>query len=324
MTAYIIRRLIQTIIVLFALTFVTYGLMGLMPGDPLDVACAANPKCTPENLEAMKKSLGLDRPITERYVNWLTTIASGDLGYSRTYRKPVGEILFPRLGNTMILGALSLLVSLIIAIPIGVFSSLRANTKLDYAVNLVTFVGISIPSFWLALMLIIIFSVWLGWFPASGVQTVGLEGTMGFFESLLDRAKYLVLPTLALSMLTIASWVRYTRASMLETMRMDFIRTAYAKGLSSKRVVFGHGLRNALLPVVTVVALSIPAIFSGALITETVFAYQGAGKLMFDSIIGNDFNVAMCSFIISCLAVLIMNLLADIAYAYLDPRIALK
>lgn len=322
MTTYIFRRLFQAVVVLVLLSFITYGLMGLMPGDPLDIACAANPHCTPENLQQMKKNLGLDRPIVVRYAEWVGQIVRGDLGYSRTYRLPVAEILLPRLGNTIILGFLSLVVSLVVSIPLGIFTSLRAHTRTDYLVNLFAFFGISAPSFWLGLMLIIVFSVWLGWFPASGVETIG--GMSGILSTIGDRIHYLVLPVTTLSLLEIASWVRYTRSSMMETMRMDFIRTARAKGLPEREVVMRHGVRNAILPVVTVVALSVPIMFSGALITETVFAYQGVGKLMYDSIMGNDFNVAMCSFIISCVVVLITSLMADVAHAYLDPRIQLK
>jgi peptide/nickel transport system permease protein len=322
MTAYIIRRLIQTFIVVNVLAFVCFGLMGLMPGDPLDIACQSNPNCTPENLEQMKKNLGLDRPIIERYGKWLVSFVSGDLGYSRTYRRPVTEILGPRLVNTMILSGISLFLSIIVAIPLGVFSSLYANSKADYSLNFMAFLGISVPSFWLGLMLIIIFSVYLGWFPAGGTETIGLDKELGFWGTVFDRMKYLTLPVISLSAQTIASWIRYTRASMLETMRNDYIRTARAKGLKFSQVVRRHGLRNALIPVVTVIALSFSTIFSGAVITENVFAYQGAGKLIFDSIFGNDFNVAMCSFIITTLAVLVMNLVADILYAYLDPRIS--
>ncbi len=320
MTAYIVRRLIQTVVVLIVLSFVTYGLMGLMPGDPLDVACAADPKCTLENLDQMKRDLGLDQPIYQRYAKWAWSFAHGELGYSRTYRLPVTEILMPRLLNTVVLGLLVILVSLVVAIPIGVYSSLHPNTKLDYGVNLAAFSGISAPSFWLGLMFIIVFSVKLRWLPAGGTETIGM-GDPGMMATILDRAKYLVLPVASLSCLTIASWVRYTRASMMETLRFDYIRTARAKGLPRRQIIVRHALRDALLPVVTVVALSVPVVVSGAIITETVFAYQGVGKLMYDSIMGNDFNVAMCSFVISCFMVLFMNLFADIAYAYLDPRI---
>lgn len=323
MSAYIIRRLIQTVVVLVVLSFVTYAMMGLMPGDPLDIMCASNPRCTPANLEQMKKNQGLDRPIWERYSKWAAGFVTGDLGYSRNYQRPVFEILGPRLVNTMILWACALFISLIIAIPLGVFTSLRAGTKVDYGINFFAFIGISMPSFWLGLILIIIFAVKLRWFPASGVETIG-KNFSNVFEMMADRLKYLVLPVVALSAQTIAQWVRYTRSSMMETMRMDFIRTAYAKGLKKRQVIFSHGLRNALIPVVTVIAVSFSNMFSGAIITETVFSYNGAGKLIYDSIMNNDFNMAMVTFIISCTAVLIMNLVADICYAYLDPRISYR
>lgn len=322
MTAYIVRRLVQALVVLTVLSFVTYGLIGLMPGDPLDIACAANPYCTSENLQQMKHQLGLDRPIHERYFKWVASFVRGDFGYSRVYKQPVQIILWPRLFNTLILGLLALTVSFVIAIPLGVFSGLRPNSKLDYGVNFFAFLGISTPVFWLALMLIIVFSVWFNLLPAGGVETIGHAN--GFFAHLLDRLKYLILPVTALSALTIASWVRYMRSSVLETMRLDFIRTARSKGLPERAVVLNHGVRVAILPMLTVIALSVPLMFSGALITETVFGYQGVGKLLYDSILGNDFNVAMVSFVIDCLAVLVMNLVADVAHAALDPRIQLK
>lgn len=304
------------------MSFVTYTLMGLMPGDPLDIACAANPHCTPENLAQMKHNLGLDRPVYERFVKWALAFVQGDMGYSRIYRQPVTDILVPRLYNTMILWGVALVVSFVIAIPLGIFSSLKAGTRTDYTINFLAFMGISMPSFWLGLVLIIIFCVKLGLLPAGGVETIGAN--YGGLDLFLDRAKYLILPVVALSAQTIAQWVRYTRSSMMETMRMDFIRTARAKGLRWHQVVLTHGLRNALIPVVTVIAVSFSFMFSGAVITETVFSYQGAGKLIYDSIIGNDFNVAMCTFVISCVAVLVMNLVADLCYAYLDPRISYK
>ena len=321
MTAYIMRRLFQTVVLTLALSFVAFALMGLMPGDPLDIACQANPHCTPENLEQMKKNLGLDQPIHIRYSKWLAALVHGDLGYSRTYRLPVAEILGPRLVNTFYMSGLSLLLSIAIAIPLGVFTSLRQNTKFDYTLNMLAFAGISVPSFWLALMLIIIFAVKLQWLPASGTETVGLDTALSGWEVVLDRIKYLILPVTALSLLTVASWVRFTRAKMLETLRHDYIRTARAKGLPERQVIVRHGLRNALIPVVTIIALDFSGLFSGAVITETVFAYQGAGKLIFDAIFANDYNLAMCSFIITALAVMLMNLAADILYAYLDPRI---
>jgi peptide/nickel transport system permease protein len=296
--------------------------MTLMPGDPVELMIQSNPKITSEDVTRLRTLYGLDQPAYKRYFNWAGAIVEGDLGYSRTYRVPVSELIGPKLMNTFILSMASLVLSLAIAIPLGVLSALRAGSKLDYFVNFIAFAGISVPSFWLAIVLIIVFSVWMHIFPAGGTFTIGVDESG--WAGLLDRAKYLVLPTLSLAYLEIGAFVRFTRSAMLEAMRNDYIRTAKAKGLSRSAVIWKHGFRNALLPLITVVTLSLSGIFSGALITETVFAYQGVGKLVYDSIIGNDFNVAMVSFIISVTMVLLMNLLADILYGFADPRISFK
>ncbi len=322
MTTYILRRLIQTVIVILLLSYFCFYIMTLMPGDPVELMIQSNPKITSEDVARLRNLYGLDQPAYKRYLSWAKSITEGDLGYSRTYRIPVSELIGPKLFNTFILSMTSLSLALLIAIPLGVFSALRAGSKLDYLVNFFAFAGISVPSFWLAIVLIIIFAVWFQLLPAGGTFTIGIEsdGLAGIW----DRAKYLVLPTLSLAYLQIGTFVRYTRASMLEAMRNDYIRTAKAKGLSRSAVIWKHGFRNALLPLITIVTLSLSGIFGGALITETVFAYQGVGKLVYDSIIGNDFNVAMVSFIISVTMVLIMNLLADIFYGFADPRISFK
>jgi len=312
----------QTVIVIFVLSFIWYYLMNLMPGDPIDIMISSNPKMTTKDADRLKALYGFDKPIYVRYWKWLTNTLSGDLGYSRTYRVPVGEILGRRLLNTLYLSGAALLLSLVIAIPIGIFSALKKGSVFDYAVNLFAFAGISIPSFFLGIILLIIFTIWLAWFPAGGTQTVGTK--LSGFAAFVDRIKYMILPMVSLTAQQMATYVRYMRSSMIETMHFDFIRTAKAKGLTRKRVLYVHALRNALIPVVTIVALSLSFLFSGAIITETLFAYQGVGKLVFDSIIGNDFNVVMVSFNITVGMVLIMNLLADILYAYLDPRISYK
>lgn len=322
MTTFIIRRLLQTVFVVLILSYFCFFIMTLMPGDPVELMIQSNPKITSEDVTRLRTLYGLDQPAYKRYANWASQVIHGDLGYSRTYRVPVSELIGPKLLNTFILSMAALALSLLIAIPLGVLSALKAGSKLDYLINFFAFAGISVPSFWLAIVLIIIFSVWMQIFPAGGTFTIGTEAT-GFAE-LADRLKYLILPTLSLAYLEIGTFVRYTRSAMLEAMRNDYIRTAKAKGLSYREVIWKHGFRNALLPLITIVTLSLSGVFSGALITETVFAYQGVGKLVYDSIIGNDFNVAMISFIISVTMVLIMNLLADILYGFADPRISFK
>jgi peptide/nickel transport system permease protein len=322
MTTYILRRLIQTILVTVILSYVCFDLMNRMPGDRVSDMIAANPRMTPEDAARLRTLYNLDQPVYKRYLLWAGDIVRGDFGYSQTYRIPVREILGPKLKNTVVLSLAALLFSLLVSIPLGVFSALRPGTKIDYVVNMVSFGGISIPSFWLGIVLILIFSVWLPVLPAGGTQTIGTENTLGFWADLLDRSKYLILPVLSLSLQQIGRFARFTRSAMLESMRNDFIRTAKAKGMSRQVVIWRHAFRNALIPLITVLALSISSVFSGAIITETVFAYQGVGKLTYDSIIGNDYNVAMISFIISIAMVLIMNLVADILYGVADPRIS--
>lgn len=321
MSTYITRRLIQTLVVIGLLSYMCFYLMTLMPGDPVEIMISSNPCITSEDVARLRTLYGLDQPAYVRYVNWVKDFVRGELGYSRTYRVPVSELMGPRLVNTFYLSLVAMIFSLAIAIPLGIYSGLKPGSKFDYIVNFLSFGGISMPSFWLGIVLIIIFAVNLQWLPAGGTQTVGIEG-QGFWAEFFDRLKYLILPMLSLSIQQIGRFSRFTRSAMLEAMRNDFIRTAKAKGLSHQIVVWRHGFRNALIPLITIFALSISSLFSGALITETLFAYQGAGRLIYESIMANDFNVAMVSFVISVSMVLIMNLVADICYGVADPRIA--
>ncbi len=321
MTTYILRRILQTLLLLVVLSYLCFSLMALMPGDPVELLISSNPKISTEDVARLREFYGLDQPTYVRYLKWAETILKGDLGYSRTYRIPVAEMLGPSLKYTFILSMSSLLLSLAVAIPLGIFCALRPNSKFDYTVNLLSFAGISAPSFWLGIVLIIIFSVKLGWLPAGGYQTTGIVYD-NFLHEILDKGKYLILPVLSLSIQSIGRFSRFTRSAMLEAMRNDYIRTARAKGLSENNVVWKHGFRNALIPLITIVTLSLSSVFSGALITETFFAYPGAGRLIYTSIIGNDFNVAMVSFIISIAMVLFMSLIADLLYGVADPRIS--
>ena len=315
MIRYLVHRLLQSAAVLLLMSFVIYGLMGLMPGDPVDLMITADPKMTSEDAARLRQLYGLDRPLIERYGNWLLAALAGDFGYSRLYAKPVLTVLLPALANTVVLLGSSFVLAIAIGLPAGMLAAVRPRTATDYAINLVAFAGISVPSFWLGLLLIIVFAVILGVLPAGGMGTVEAVSLWG-------NLKYLVLPVVSLTIASMGGYIRYMRASMLETLRQDFIRTAWAKGLSQRRVVLGHGLPNALIPVVTIIALDFGSLFSGALITETIFAYPGMGKLIFDSIMGNDFNLALVALLFATLLTLVGNLLADIAYAWLDPRIS--
>ena len=297
------------------MSFLIYGIMALMPGDPIDVMVQSDPNLTTSDAERLKALYGLDKPLLERYKNWLSSALAGDFGYSRIHNRPTLEILVPRLINTTWLMTASLFLSLILAIPLGIYSALHPYSRSDYFINLLALGGISIPVFWLALMLIILFSVSLGWLPAGGMGSTGDGG-------LTDRISHMILPVITLSIASIGSLTRYVRSSMMEVLRNEYIRTARAKGLSRYKIVYKHALRNAMIPVVTVLALSFGTLFSGALITETMFSYLGMGKLIYDSIIGNDYNLALVSLLFATGLVLTGNLLADLAYAWLDPRIS--
>ncbi len=315
MFTYLLHRLIQMVIVLFLLSLGTYYLLGLMPGDPVELLITSNPKVKPEDIQRLKKVYGLDQPIYIRYFKWLKQVTlKGDLGFSRTYKKPTSEILKIRIWNTLKLMTLSFLLSLIIAIPIGVYSAIKQYSTFDYFVNLMAFLGISVPTFWSGILVILFFSVRLQWFPAGGMFTVGID-------SWLDQLKYLILPTVVLSIESISGWSRYIRSSMLEVLHEDYIRTARAKGVSEEKIIFYHAFRNALIPTVTILALSIPGLFSGALITETIFAWPGMGRLLYDSVMGSDYYVAMLCFLSLGFLTLLFNFLADILYAVIDPRI---
>lgn len=299
------------------MSFVIFTLMGLMPGDPVDLLISSDPKITSEDAARLRSLHGLDVPLTERYLNWAGSALSGDLGFSRLHAKPVLSVLFPAIGNTVFLLGISFLLSIALALAGGIRAAISQHSKTDYAINIAAFAGISIPSFWLALLLIILFSVTLGVLPASGTGAIDGGGVWA-------SAKFLVLPVATLTIVSIGSHTRFVRASMIETLRQDYIRTARAKGASEKRVIFRHALRNALIPVVTIVALDFGFLFSGALIVETIFAFPGMGKLIFDSIMGNDFNLALVALLFATVLTLTGNLLADIAYAWLDPRISYK
>jgi peptide/nickel transport system permease protein len=317
MTRHLVHRLAETLVVLAAMSLVFYALIALMPGDPIDIMVQADPKLTPADAARLKALYGLDRPILVRYGNWLQAALGGDLGYSRIHARPVLEIMLPRLANTFVLMGLSLVLALALALGLGITAALRQHATVDNLINLGCFAGISIPPFWLALMLIIGFAVILGWLPASGMFTIGDGG-------LADRLQHLVLPVATLTLASVGAYIRFLRAAVIETMRLDFIRTARAKGAGEARVVFAHALRNALIPLVTIVGLSFGGLFSGALITEIMFAWPGMGKMIYDAIMGNDFNLALAGLLFATLMTLIGNLLADLGVTWLDPRIVVR
>jgi len=316
MIRYITQRLIESVIVLFVMSFIIYALIGLMPGDPVDLMISANPRATAEDAARLRALYGLDRPIGERYLAWLGAALQGDLGYSRLNSRPVLEVLWPRLGNTVALMGVSFILAIALALPFGIIAALRPRTATDTSINLIAFAGISVPPFWLAILLIILFAVVLGWLPAGGMPPSG--------AGLGAQAAYLALPVATLTIVTVGGIVRFVRAAMIEALRQDYVRTAWAKGLGERQVVLGHVLRNAMIPVVTILALNFGALFSGALITETMFGYLGMGKTIYDAILGNDFNLALVGLLLATATTLLANLAADLCYTWLDPRITYR
>lgn len=315
MGRFIFQRLLQSLLVVGIMSFVIYSLMGLMPGDPIDLMITSDPKITSEDAARLRALYGLDAPITERYWLWVTNAFAGDFGHSRLFALPVFDVIWPALGNTTLLLGASFLLALVIALPLGIIAAVRPYSGLDYGINLFVFAGISVPPFWLALLLMTFFAVILGILPAGG--TAQAAGVSSFWES----GKYLILPIASLTITSIGSHARFMRAAMIETLRNDYIRTARAKGLSERQMITGHALRNALIPVATVIALDFGYLFSGALVTETIFSYPGMGKLIFDAIMGNDYNLALIALLFATAFTLFGNFLADVAYTWLDPRL---
>lgn len=319
MTRYIVRRLLQAVPLLLVVSILTFGIVEIAPGDATQMYIDPERGVDPAYIEQVRASLGLDQPVYVRYVNWLGKTLSGDLGFSLRTRRPVSLEVGDRLPNTLLLGVVSLALSFVIAVPIGVISALKRYTPLDYALSTVALAGISIPIFWIALLLIQVFAIQLDWLPASGMRSVR-ESYTGW-RSTLDVAQHMILPTITLSLAQIAGWSRYQRSALLEVLGQDYMRTARSKGLRERRVLVVHALRNSLIPMVTLIGISVPTVVTGAFITETIFSWPGIGRLGVDAVTGRDFPVIMAVTLMSALLIIVGNLLADLAYAWVDPRI---
>ena len=314
MLHHLLRRSGEGVVAWLVVSALVFWLVGLMPGDPLDLLISADPDITPADVERLKALYGLDQPLWSRYLAWLGGAVTGELGFSRLYAQPVAAILLDPLLNTLVLMLASLVLGLAIAVPLAVLAARRPGGPLDLSVNLLAFAGFSVPSFWLALVVILVFAVQLGWFPAGGVHDVG-------DPSLASRLAHLVLPVLTLTVLSAGTYLRFTRGALLEVIGEDFMRTARAKGLGPLAALVRHALPNALLPLVTIVALHLGTLLSGALVVEVVFSYRGMGKLTYDAILANDYNLAMAALLLATAVTLASNILADVAYAWLDPRV---
>ncbi|MGG7165219.1 ABC transporter permease [Clostridium ihumii] len=307
----IIKRILEAIPMLLFISFVSFLLMNLAPGDPAQGFIT--PKMSKEQAELIRANLGLDKPMLTRYVIWLQGVFKGDLGYSLITRQPVASEILSRMLPTLGLMGASMIFSVIISIPLGLYIALHRNKTLDNVVNVLNYIGISIPSFWFAMILITIFSLKLKWVPSVGMRSIGVTSTV-------DLLKHGILPTIVLSFSSIAVLTRYVRSSTINELKQDYIITAMAKGLSRNEILFKQVMKNSLLPIVTILGMSLPSLVSGAFITETIFGWPGMGRLGMNAIKALDYPVIMAMTMLTSIMVVLGNLIADISCMIIDPR----
>jgi peptide/nickel transport system permease protein len=310
---YVVHRLALAVPVLLGISVVVFLMLKLVPGDP--AVALLGPQAEPRDIEMLRRAWGLDRPVHEQYLTWLGHVLRGDLGLSLEQRLPVAHLVLTRFKNTAVLTVASVLLSLALGLTAGIVSATRPRSVFDRLTMVAALFANSMPAFWLGLVLIFIFSLRLGWFPVSGMYSIRGEG------GIVDLLHHLVLPAVTLGGATTAIVARLTRSSMLEVIRQDYVRTAWAKGLVERRVVLGHALRNALLPVVTVVGLQIGFLLGGAVLTETVFSWPGVGLQLYRAISTRDIPLIQGSVLLIAVTFVVINLAVDLLYALLDPRI---
>jgi peptide/nickel transport system permease protein len=316
---YFFKRVLISLPTLLAISVVIFFILALAPGDPLS-EFASNPNITAEVRENIRKSLGLDQPIYIRYFKWLFAFFRGDLGYSFSSRSPVFDLILQRLPNTLMIVGIAYIISILIAIPMGLISAVKRYSLLDNIITPIAFFGYSIPPFFTGLLLIIIFSVQLKWLPFIYDSNLEIINFATFFTQI----KQSIMPITVLSLYQTAVLMRFMRSSVTEELSHDYVRTAYSKGLNSYQVVVNHILRNALIPVITLIALDIPSIFTGALVTEQIFRIPGIGALLIESIYRSDTPVVMAITMIYGILIVIFNVIADLTYSWLDPRVGLS
>lgn len=310
---YLVTRVLSAIPLLFGVSLILFAVLHLAPGSPLDIYLG-NPAVTPEALENIRVSLGLDKPLPQQYLAWIKSFLQGNWGYSIRTNQPAVQEALERVPATLMLSGTAFVIALLTALPLGIISAVRRYSFLDHSATLFSFLGISMPVFWLALMVQLLFSVKLGWLPSAGMVTIG-------DSSFVDRIRHLILPASVLSLAFIAGWSRYVRSSMIEVLSLDYVRTARSKGLGERLVTYRHAFKNALIPVVTVISLDLAGLFSGAIITETVFAWPGLGRLFIESMTGRDYPVLLGLLMFGSFMLIFVNLLTDLLYAVLDPRV---
>src|SRR5436305_3239872 len=316
MSRYLLRRLLIVIPSLIGISIVLFTVLALAPGDPFG-ELATNPNVPPEVQAALRTKFGLDDPIMVRYLRWFTAMIHGDWGFSFVSRVDVDTLILERLPTTLFVIGSSQVLALLVALPVGVFAATRPYSIFDQIANTVAFIGFSLPTFFTGLLLILVFSIYLDWLPFVFRADLAATGWRWYWEMF----RQAIMPVAVLGLFQGASWTRYVRSAVLDVIRLDYVTTARAKGIAERAVITRHVVRNALIPVVTLVALQLPAVFGGAIITEQIFRVPGIGSLLISAILANDLPVIMAvTFVIACLVV-IFNFLADIIYGWLDPRI---
>lgn len=321
MIGYILKRLAFMIPLLFGITIICFTVMHLAPGSPTDMQTQMNPRASAEMKERLRAMYDLDKPLPVQYLNWARKLLTLDLGTSFSLdHRPVAEKILERLPITITLNVLSLLLILLISLPIGILSAVHQNSLFDKITSVFVFTGFAMPTFWLALLLMILFGVQLDWLPISGLHSLNYE-YLPRGERFIDLIRHLVLPVLLSAFGGLAGFSRYMRSNMLEVIRQDYITTARAKGLPERVVIYKHALRNALLPLVTILGLSVPGLIGGSVIFETIFAIPGMGQLFYMSVMSRDYPTVMGILFIGAILTLLGNLLADVSYALVDPRI---
>lgn len=324
MLKYILKRTIFMIPLLLGITVICFFVMRLAPGSPVDLETQMNPKASVEMKERLKTLYELDKPVYEQYWSWLKKLGHGDLGISfASDRRPVADKIMERIPITILLELLSFIIIIAVAIPIGVLSAVHQDSLFDKVTGVFVFIGFAVPTFWLALLLMIFFGIHLGWLPISGLRSLNYE-YLTSWGRFVDLARHLVLPVFISAFSGLAGLSRYMRANMLEVIRQDYIMTARAKGLSERDVIYKHALRNALLPVITILGLSIPGLIGGSVIFETIFAIPGMGQLFYMAVMARDYPTIMGILLIGAILTLVGNLIADVSYALADPRIRIS
>jgi peptide/nickel transport system permease protein len=323
MFSYLTKRLLLMIPLIFGITLITFTVIHLAPGNPVEVQTEMSLKVTAQAKENLKKLYGLDKPLHVQYLNWIARFVKLDFGKSFVDGRKVLDKIAERIPITLTINILSMLIIFVIAIPIGILSATKQYSLFDKLSTVFVFVGFSTPAFWLALLLMILFGVTMGILPISGIQSIDVSD-MGPFERLLDWIRHLILPVGISAFGGIAGLSRYSRSSMLEVIRQDYIKTARAKGLKESKVIFRHAFRNALMPIVTILGLSVPGLIGGGVIFETIFAIPGMGQLFYASTMSRDYPTIMGILVIGAILTLFGNLIADISYALVDPRVRAK